>query len=863
MRDTLAASISRVWLSIARRWPAWLVIALGCWLIWPAPLGTMPMSQDHTVHLARAWMYGETLAAGHVSAWSSYWYFGFPLGELYPMLGDLAVAIVRVASFGRLEWSACYALVFSFAYVLQGLALLRVAKAIGLGPVPGVIAAVLTFLDPGVLREGGWSYTVHYGVWLQPVCCALLWWGFAEIVPSCDPSKPLEPRKLVLPAVLLGLAMLAHPVALPVLALGAVLFVLHMGLGRGNLGRSMLAAGVPVVVGLCIAAWWVLPLIANSPWMANFGTLYSDLGTMLARLAKGAWAKNMAPTIGVTIMIGLLWAWIRGPRFAKFMATFAVVLWLMSTSDFFFRLRLDWLSENFRYLQYQRFIIVAKPGLYLCAGSVVAALGVWAQRAAQDLPTPGQRMVARSWRMGLAVGVALAMGLGALWAAQERKVGQIRLNRLASGKASDTGFEKEWQQFGDWAKQRWDARDGFYRFAYKAKRHSHALADAALVTGAPAYKIGFTPGEVFLHKLESEQAAVLDRLRVRYLVATTTPRGQKIVKRFGRIKVVERKVTEQVARMVGPGEIEVLHDDPDRDGVIVAVTGAAEDSRLEFNIAGFARWELLHDGVPVEWYEVPVLGTTKTATQDDRRAGRLRAGQGSTASPRDPMLIAIDAQDGTYELRYRHWMPADIAGVGAFFAALLFCGLSLARPAPVAAVLARLEAWLRPWVARLLLALAAAVVLGRYAAGFAAESSLASGWIRAWRAEDVVGMTNGPLKVDRLISPAILVEADADTPAHVTLPRVSTEGGVVTGWIAVDDHSLKDAKGSYTFVVEAKPSGTDDAPDQVLSVGIRRSSGKQDIEIPLEGFAGEDVDLVITVRGRGGAAPRMGFDLEL
>jgi hypothetical protein len=858
----LAASATAARRFLVRHWPTWVVLAIGIAVIWPAPIGTMPMSQDHTVHLARAWMYTETLASGHVSQWSSYWYFGFPLGELYPMLGDLACAIVRALTFGKVPWPVCYALVFSAGYLVQGIALLRVAKAIGLGPIPAIVAATLTFLDPGILREGGWSYTVHYGVWLQPVCCSLLWWAFAEIAPSCDPETPIQPKKLVLPSILLGLAMLAHPVALPVLALGAVLFVLHMGLRRG-LGRVLVVTGIPVVFGVCVAAWWVLPLIANSAWMANFGTLYNDLLTMLSRMVRGTWSKHMAPTIGYTIVLGLLWAWIKGGRFTKFVATFAVVLWLMSTSDFFFRFRLDWLSENFRYLQYQRFIICAKPGLFLCAGAVVAAIFRWGVAAWRSDADRRKRVVNASLRIALGTGVVLAVGIGAVTAAKEHRVGKIRLNRLAAGNPTDTKFEKEWQAFGEWAQAEWAEREEFYRFAYKSKRHSHALADAPLLTHAPAYKIGFTPGEVFLHKLESDQATVLDRLRVRYLVGTTIGKGSKVVKKFGRIKVAERKVTEQVARIVNGGKVEVIEDDPDGKGVVVEVTGADEDSRLEFNIAGFPRWELLHDGVPVDWYEVAPLGGNKIATQADRQAGKLRAGQGSMPSPRDPMLIAIDAEDGTYELRYRHWMRADIIGVAAFAFGLLACGLFLARPGPVARVLERINGWLRPWVTATLLALVATAVIARYAAGFLSEWSLASGWLRVGRADDVVGMQNGPLKVDRLIGPAILVTADSETPAHMLLENVEVQGEEIEGWIAVDD-TAKGGKGNYNFVISGRAAGSGDELVELLKVPIRVRTGKQTITVPLEALGGAThVDLEVTVSGKGGKTPRMGFDLQL
>lgn len=860
--SALRRGLPRVGKWVTRHWAAWIVIAVASYLVWPAPLGTMPMSQDHTVHLARAWMFGQTLSDGHVSQWSSYWYFGFPLGDLYPVLGDIGCALVRALSLGKLSWAACYGIVFWLAYVVQGLAMLRAARGFGLGPLPGIVAALLIYLDPGVLREGGWSYTVHYGVWLQPMCCALLWWAFAEIAPLCNKDVPVDARKLVLPSVLFGLAMLAHPVALPVLAMATPLFVLHMGLRRA-LDRVLVVAGAPMVLGVGLAAWWVLPLIANSAWMANFGTLYSDLPTMLGRLPRGAWAKHMGTAIGYAIFAGLLWAWIRGPRFAKFVATLAIVSWLTSSSDFFFRFRLDWLSENFRYLQYQRFIIMAKPGLYLCAGAVLAAFGRWGLEAWRSDAPRNRRILNTSWRLAVTItGLAVVLGT-AYSAAKQHKVGKIRLNRLSSGSPTDTKFEKEWQAFGTWATAKWDGREEFFRFAYKAKRHSHALADAPVVTGAPAYKIGFTPGEVFIHKLESEQSSVLDRLRVRYLVGTTLPKGLKVIKKFGRIKVAERKVTEEVARLVGEGEIEVVEDEPDTGRVVVNVSNAEEGARLEFNIAGYPRWELLHDGVPVDWYEVPAVGSSKIATQADRKAGKMRAGQGAMPSPRDPMLIAIDATDGTYELRYRHWMRADILGFVLFLISGGVLVFAIARRRQSDGLVARIVSSLKPWVVATLVAIVVTALGVRYAAGFMSEWSLASGWLRVGRADDVDGMTNGPLKVDRVISPAVLVTAEEDEPAHAVFPNVQPTAETVEGWIAVDDGG-KEPRGTYNFVVGGRAAGSNEEFTQLFTVAVRKSAGKQDVSIPLGELADAGpIDLEITIKGKGAKSPRMGFELQL
>ncbi len=144
--------------------PALLVTLFGLYLLWPVPTGVMPLSADHTVHLTRAYLYGKQLAGGHLVGWSPTWFFGFPLGELYPVLGDLGVLGLRAASLGLLDASQAYALMFTLVFLTQGFAMLRCGRALGWGPIPGLCAALLVLADVGAYREGGWTYTVLYGV---------------------------------------------------------------------------------------------------------------------------------------------------------------------------------------------------------------------------------------------------------------------------------------------------------------------------------------------------------------------------------------------------------------------------------------------------------------------------------------------------------------------------------------------------------------------------------------------------------------------------------------------------------------------------------------------------------------------------
>ncbi|HRI09132.1 MAG TPA: hypothetical protein PKW35_15025, partial [Nannocystaceae bacterium] len=156
---------------------AYLTVALcGLYLIWPVPAGEMPLSADHLVHLERGSLIFEQLGRGHLVGWSPDWYFGFPLGELYPPLGDLALAALHALG---LSLRSAYALVFTIAFVGQGLALVRTARLLGASRLAAAIAGLLLLTDAGSVREGGWRYTVHYGVWLQPIAVALIWWALA------------------------------------------------------------------------------------------------------------------------------------------------------------------------------------------------------------------------------------------------------------------------------------------------------------------------------------------------------------------------------------------------------------------------------------------------------------------------------------------------------------------------------------------------------------------------------------------------------------------------------------------------------------------------------------------------------------
>ncbi len=848
--------------------PLLLVTGLALWLVWPLPTGQMPLSADHTVHLTRVAMFAEQLSQGQLRGWDSTWFFGTPVGELYPVLGDLVIIALRGLSFGLLDWHQAYALGFVVVFAVQGWALLRVGKALGLGPVPGLVAALLCLADVGAYREGGWLYTVVYGVWPQALCTALTWLSLAELCTACEAEDPTHRRRrLATAALAMGAALLAHPMAMASIGIGGPLLVLTVGLrSREALRRTACVAAVGAILGLAIAAWWVVPMLQHRAWMASYGWMWQPLHTMATQASEGHWAQSMPTAVGMTVSLGLVLLVFFGSRTARFVAAFALVQWLLASRDTLWALRLDHLSEGFTHIQYQRFLIAAKPGLWLVAGAALAlplrgAARAWRHRA--------------SWARPLAAAlVATSVGLGVWMITDQRAVsskhdvGTLQLERIP-GKPE---FDGDYAQLLEWMRTAAEPGDGPpFRATVQAPRNLHWFMDAPALTGMRIYKQGFTPGDNFVHKPEAAPKGLLDRLRVRYVISAfrRVTRRNPTVATFGAITVQERPGWEEqpIAWLDGPGQLEVLEEDVDGGVVRVRVSGAGEGTRVVFGVAGFPRWTLHANGEPVEWLEVPVIGNGEGVTPAERRAGALRGGKAHGDDGSEPTLIAADVGDGELELRYHARRPVDMAAGLLSILSLSLCGMLLWRPKTWTMPTARLDALLRrlgplghPLLlgGLLLLSLVAAVVQVRN--GGTAEEAQAVGWVdEGWAKTDRHGKA-GLLKTDMLIRPAVLIGPRRKGPAQVVFPGVSL-GDSLTGWIALDDDAAKQRrKGKHRVMFEV---GRDGQWTTLEAVRLPHKPGMRPLSIETGEWSGQRVDVRVVVESEGERPPALGFDLDL
>jgi hypothetical protein len=832
----------------------------------------MPLSYDHTVHLARIVEQARALGQGHLSTWSTQWFFGAPIGELYPPLGDLLVIGLRALSVGTMSWSAAYALGFFVVFSAQGWAMLYCARRLGLGrfgaATAGIVAAAIVLLDPGFMREGGWMYTVTFGVWPQALSTTLLWVGFGALA-SASRSEPARTRRrdLARAAMAIAGAMLAHPVALPGLAIGAPLLALFTGRDAMHRGAMVLSA----LAGLGIAAFWVLPMLQHRAWMASYGWLFASLDHMATLVIdRGQWAQDMAPAAGrlaglaMVAVAGVAVARVvmrRGSEpftrslpsmgFATFVAAFSLTTWALASRDAFWELRLDRVSEGFAHIQYQRFLILAKPGLALLAG---AAVGTAAHLAFdRGKTTVGIR--APSGPTGLvAASILLAMlgwlGRDLRTEAREHQVGSIETRRLDPHGAV---IEDDYRAMVRWLSERVGPGQ---RVAFSEPRNTHWFMDATAYGVPGLYKIGFTPGDNFVHKPEAGTRAILDRLQVAWIVrrSTATAALPGEVARFGTIRIVERKIRQSRRPSYGSGWIRARVEGPraGERGLVVSSEGPlhlefeldepapakdlADPVRVVFDVAGYPRWKLEVDGRPQQWFEVPAVaqnGAAATASVAARERGELRGGRAQGDTGREPLLIAADVPPGaTVRLSYQARTLADVVADLVSLACLLVVApiaIGQGRGRRVPAALRRGFDRLRP--------VAAAVGDRRVLATAAALLAVTVGWrwndARVSEVDHAFGRVTAlerarvePLKTDMLIRPAVVLRPKQTAPASAEIPDVPC-GEELTGWAAIDDDRGKRRSGVRSEIMVEMPSDDGTQPVPLARVKVPHRPGRQ------------------------------------
>lgn len=852
-----------------RRFEHWgvalVVTLLGVVVLWPTSSGVMPLSADHTVHLARTSMWADQLAQGNLRGWSSTWFFGTPVGELYPVLGDALIIAIRWLSLGLVSWPTAYAVGFTIVFVAQGWVLVRAGRVMGWGPLPGLVAAALVLVDVGAYREGGWIYTVFYGVWPQSLATSLSWWGIAELCRACTPGDSATSRRaMILAGFAMGAALLAHPMSMLVLAIAGPTVVLTLGVGDKKRLRHATVHGLFAgALGLALAAWWLVPMLGSRGWMASYGWLWLPFEVMFKRLLDGHWCQSMPSAVGYCVAAGLLVVAVVGSRPARAMGAVAVLLWLMSGRDVAWDLRLDLVSEGFTHLQYQRFVTAAKPGLFLMAGAAIGALSVAARTCW------GKHWGRRAVSVGataVAVAACVWMTNGQREESAKNPMPEIQQTRMPTR----AGLDADYAALQAWLAEEWGSRESFWRVAVRDQRNTHWFMDLpALADGVPILKLGFTPGDNFVHKPEKGPRELLDQARVRYEIRRGRRKHRDLVQTFGGIQVLERPAWPALgpANLRGNGVLEVLELGDDGDDVRVRVQGSDAETRLVFGVAGFRRWTLEGPSGDVEWLEAPVVGNGPTATQADRRSGALRGGKAHGDDGSEPTLIAADigGVDGEYTLRYHRWMLADILALLASiagFGAAVWMWRGKPRASEVwSRVIGRAAPLGHPIVWGTLIVALLVVAVVRTQRGRSSEAHQAYGWALDGHAQLEAASADFH-KSDMLIRPAVVFARKHRGPAVAHYRGVILDDAL-TGWFALDDDDTKQkATGKQRLRVEAR-SGPEESWTTLYDRPVAHRPGVVRLSLETRALAGQEVELRVVAESQGKRPPRLAFDFDL
>lgn len=624
-----------------------------------APLlaGHMPVTADHTVHLSRAHAYCEQLGQGHLRDWSEMWAFGVPLGELYPVLGDLGYctfATLGAAPPRAYAWTFA-AVMFIGLYAQYALARSLISPSYPrLAGLCGVLSALLWASDLGAYREGGWVYTVVFGVWPQSLATSLAWLALLALHRAVQNKR--QWRKA---AVWVALALLAHPMALLHLGIVGTLWALTQR-EAGSAARAL----APLVIGAGLCAWWWWPMLTHRVFMANYGWLFESTARLTQSLAQGQFTQNMPSLVGYAALLGIGVSLAAQRRWPKLIAACAIVLWLATSRSLFEGLRFELWGSAWTHLQYQRFLISAKPAIFALSAYGVSSL-------AKLLPRTWARNTnSRERILGIVLVLIGAITLGhhlpqdlSHLATRANKVrwGQWPLKRLGEHYAD---LDADYARFIDWA-QTQATQGETLRFHAKDQRNLHWFMDLPALSGHSVYKSGFTPGDNFRHKPESRHPGLLSLLDLTHEL-TRVPRDRPLrdnTLRWGRIQV----------RPLAPApkhRVQVFNAQGHKTQASGWLTRHAKDHwvleipqgqswpiTVALPIAHYARWSVLHRNQSIPTFATPAIGqhAGELPPFQHTPSGRARGQDGS-----QPTLLSFEASSpGPYEIRYVSSNPMD------------------------------------------------------------------------------------------------------------------------------------------------------------------------------------------------------------
>lgn len=300
-------------------WPAWsnAVVVVGVMLVALSQLHPSLLVADTTTAggdtgghvMLPAFLKSHLLTHGQLTGWDPDWYDGFPLYTFYfPLPGLLTVVLNAVVS---------YNVAFKWVTVLGSLLLPLCAWAFGRlaglrDPGPACLAAAtLPFLfEPSFSIYGGNLLSTMAGEFSFSLSLSLALLFLGVVAAGLRTG-----RHRALAAVLFAATLLCHLLPALFAAAGAVVLVLldadvRRGLRTGQPGRAarrrwgrrLAWVVVSGLLGLGLAAWWLIPFVRDQAYSTNMNWLNVDGFPHLLFPGSARWVLA-ADALGLVAMV--------------------------------------------------------------------------------------------------------------------------------------------------------------------------------------------------------------------------------------------------------------------------------------------------------------------------------------------------------------------------------------------------------------------------------------------------------------------------------------------------------------------------------------------------------------------------------
>lgn len=236
---------------------------------------------DHGFHYATLnYVLSETLPQYHrIIDWNSSWFAGIPELQFYPP-GFIYIGVfIYLISLGLLSIGAIYQIVILIALFLSGLAGYFLLQRAGFPKWAALISGLILLLYPG--GASGTLFGVVFGLLNSRIALGLVVLiTLTYIETLINPSKN-SPKLLTV--LFIGILVLMHPyhLFLALIAMFSQLFA-WCRIGLAEPRKDLRRAVILVSIGIGLSAFWWVPLIIHSDYMAKMqvwsaGAKFKDL----------------------------------------------------------------------------------------------------------------------------------------------------------------------------------------------------------------------------------------------------------------------------------------------------------------------------------------------------------------------------------------------------------------------------------------------------------------------------------------------------------------------------------------------------------------------------------------------------------